>query len=325
MKKLECCIVRDLLPTYLEDLTEPETTELVRAHLETCPDCQKAAEQMRTQVPVEKAPAKHPLRFLKRVGRMQWAGAIVSVLLILLAMGWVYDREFHYANTEAGWQAAAEDYLPAKSDADETMDISAGTPLRVLGAVERDRTLYVAYAADNAEHVHGTLILKPGWNHKYRIVQATLNPFPYTAGIFTESFGNDHSFRLALMGDGCREIYTAKMTYRVTWMGSEEPVFYEQTYSIEQSNFFWVLDETELAESFGRTGQIPQWLVVEKMQLFDKDGNDVTAQYQDSQVEDNWGTTKASVGLSHVYWRMGILALLGILIARYFLRNPWKR
>ena len=25
--KLECCVVRDLLPSYIENLTEPETTE----------------------------------------------------------------------------------------------------------------------------------------------------------------------------------------------------------------------------------------------------------------------------------------------------------
>ena len=29
--RLACCVVRDLLPAYLEDLTEPETAELAAA------------------------------------------------------------------------------------------------------------------------------------------------------------------------------------------------------------------------------------------------------------------------------------------------------
>ena len=31
---LDCCVVRDLLPAYLEGLTEEETSAQVRAHLE---------------------------------------------------------------------------------------------------------------------------------------------------------------------------------------------------------------------------------------------------------------------------------------------------
>lgn len=40
--KLDCCVVRDLLPAYLEGLTEEETTRQVEAHLEECPECRRA-------------------------------------------------------------------------------------------------------------------------------------------------------------------------------------------------------------------------------------------------------------------------------------------
>ena len=58
-RKLDCCVVRDLLPSYLEGLTEEETARAVAAHLESCEACRKLAEDLRGEVPVEKAPSGH--------------------------------------------------------------------------------------------------------------------------------------------------------------------------------------------------------------------------------------------------------------------------
>ena len=87
-RKLDCCVVRDLLPSYLEDLTEAETTREVEAHLESCGDCRSLAENMRRDLPVEKAP-KRALKFLKKVKRTRLLAAALSALLALLAMGWL--------------------------------------------------------------------------------------------------------------------------------------------------------------------------------------------------------------------------------------------
>ena len=42
-KELECCVVRDLLPSYVEGLTSEETNAAVEAHLASCPACAKRA------------------------------------------------------------------------------------------------------------------------------------------------------------------------------------------------------------------------------------------------------------------------------------------
>ena len=112
-RNLDCCVVRDLLPSYLEDLTEAETTREVEAHLESCGDCRSLAENMRRDLPVEKAP-KRALKFLKKVKRTRLLAAALSALLALLAMGWLYEQEFHYPNTEAGRLAAVCDYIPSE-------------------------------------------------------------------------------------------------------------------------------------------------------------------------------------------------------------------
>ena len=45
--KNECCIVRDLLPLYLEQMVSAETAEFLEEHLNNCPDCRAACDSMR--------------------------------------------------------------------------------------------------------------------------------------------------------------------------------------------------------------------------------------------------------------------------------------
>lgn len=48
--ELPCAIVRDLLPSYVEGLTETETTTAVKDHIEACTDCRKRYASM-TEAP----------------------------------------------------------------------------------------------------------------------------------------------------------------------------------------------------------------------------------------------------------------------------------
>jgi signal peptidase I len=35
----ECSVIRDLLPLYEDQAVSPETSKVIKAHLEQCPDC----------------------------------------------------------------------------------------------------------------------------------------------------------------------------------------------------------------------------------------------------------------------------------------------
>ena len=37
--KLDCCVVRDLLPLYVENMVSDQTAEQIKQHLAECPDC----------------------------------------------------------------------------------------------------------------------------------------------------------------------------------------------------------------------------------------------------------------------------------------------
>ena len=47
--RTDCCVIRDLLPLYAEDLVSCETAELIRQHLQECSDCRKEYEQMQKE------------------------------------------------------------------------------------------------------------------------------------------------------------------------------------------------------------------------------------------------------------------------------------
>lgn len=87
------CVVRDLLPSYLEELTETETSAMVREHIEHCAACRQLEEDMRRQVPIEKAPQR-ALRFLKRVKRTRLIAAILSALVLPLEAIWFFFYQY---------------------------------------------------------------------------------------------------------------------------------------------------------------------------------------------------------------------------------------
>lgn len=86
---LTCGVVRDLLPSYVEGLTVPETNEAVERHLSECPECA----QLRTALagaPEQAAPedAKE-VDYLKKVKRRGWrrVAAAVAVTVLLFTAG----------------------------------------------------------------------------------------------------------------------------------------------------------------------------------------------------------------------------------------------
>lgn len=321
--KLDCCVVRDLLPSYLEELTEPETTTMVKEHLDGCPACSALEQDMRCHLPVEPAP-KRALRFLKRVKRTRLIAAILCTFILLWSIWWLYDQEFHYVNTEAGRLTAVEEYVPLPEDSSMAHGVASGTPLRVIDYTERDDMLFIAYAADNDDNVHGIMMLKRGWNGKYRALRATNDPFPYTAGVMGQQIWarNDNEENLFfLLGDGCREIYSARVTYFLSLNGSEDLHEFEATYEITEPNFLWLMDEDTLRQTFDLPSDTAFRVVDTEVSLLNADGQDATDQYREESIVDNWSSGKGTAELFLVYVYMAIVAIFGVICVFAFLRT----
>lgn len=316
-RKLDCCVVRDLLPAYIEELTEEGTSAQLQEHLTACESCRQLERDMRTQVPVEKAP-KGALDFLKRVKRTRLLAAAVTLVLTLWCIWWLYGAEFHYPNTDAGRLAAVEDYIAQPAGRGMNHDMRKVTP---LAWQESHGKLFIFYKADNRDNVHGIVQLTRGLNGKYRTDCATMDPFPYTAGVMASRLwvkGSEWEL-IAIAGDNCREIYSVAVEYAVyDAVEGREVRGYELVYPISDINFLWLLEKQEVMEQLGV--DTPELRAVE-VRFLDRDGRDITEKFRDSGVQQDWSGSRGTAEQFLLYVYMGIAAVLGWIFIRYFLRK----
>ena len=60
--KMDCCVVRDLLPLYVENMVSDQTAELIKQHLAECPECQNECESFKDtgKMAILETPAETP-------------------------------------------------------------------------------------------------------------------------------------------------------------------------------------------------------------------------------------------------------------------------
>lgn len=116
---LPCAVVRDLLPIYVEGLTEPETNAAVEAHLKTCPACTARLAAMRAPEPPPEAETAKEVDYLKKVKRRSWKRVVLAVLVtVLVLMGALAAKLFLL-----GSAAGPESMVFYVEQSDETLSL----------------------------------------------------------------------------------------------------------------------------------------------------------------------------------------------------------
>lgn len=99
-QKLDCAIVRDLLPSYVDGLCSDTTNQEVEEHLKDCPDCMETLRRMREPETKAESPAPE-VDYLKKVRRRSTGRSlIIGIVLMLIGMTLVSFR-FFYVGSEA--------------------------------------------------------------------------------------------------------------------------------------------------------------------------------------------------------------------------------
>ena len=88
MKKIECYIVQDLLPLYIDHACSKQTTEDIEGHLQSCESCKKLYEEMSSDI-------CSALQTPEFDSRKIFRHAKKSVLAIILALAAVKPDCYH--------------------------------------------------------------------------------------------------------------------------------------------------------------------------------------------------------------------------------------
>ena len=86
-EKRDCKIVQDLLPNYIENLTNEETNRFIEEHLKECPECQKVLENMQKEIKVsttkrDDREVKYIKKYNKKLKILKYA--LLAIMLIYI-------------------------------------------------------------------------------------------------------------------------------------------------------------------------------------------------------------------------------------------------
>ena len=82
-KNEECKIVQDLLPSYVDKVTNDVTNKLVERHLLECNECKKILEDMGEEIILDKMNEKKEIDYLKKI---KTKNRIKTFLMVLIAI-----------------------------------------------------------------------------------------------------------------------------------------------------------------------------------------------------------------------------------------------
>lgn len=86
-EKKDCNIVQDLLPSYVENLTNEETNQYVEEHLNNCKECQKIYTDMKKKLELHmERPNENEINFLKKYSHKLRLLRIIILILLLGAL-----------------------------------------------------------------------------------------------------------------------------------------------------------------------------------------------------------------------------------------------
>ena len=87
MKNNEHKLVQDLFPSYIDGLTSMETTQYIEEHLESCEECKKVLENMKTKIQDENRTdlKDKKVKYAKKVNRkLRFLSLLIWIVLVII-------------------------------------------------------------------------------------------------------------------------------------------------------------------------------------------------------------------------------------------------
>jgi len=96
---MKCEIIKDLLPSYVDELTSQESNEEIEAHLEYCPECREYLGEIRKEIEVDKAEKDENIEIFIKVKEKTVQIIICVIMIVVVIASIVYGKwEAKYIN-----------------------------------------------------------------------------------------------------------------------------------------------------------------------------------------------------------------------------------
>jgi hypothetical protein len=315
-KEIDCSVVQDLLPNYIEKLTSEATNLIIEDHLKTCGSCRETYNQMVTEVvEVDKAP-KAELRFLKKVKKTRLLAAVLTVILTLAGSYLLYAREFQYSMDKADLSNAITEYL---APFDKGIDAYA------LETKEMDGMLFVTFKDQNHESINGIARFIKGLNNRYRILGTRTESSRYSSVVQPYVMEYEEEWLVAVSGYNLSsEIASYGLVYSaytipetLTDFRVERPLRFDKP-NLQFLEFYHA--EELVAQIAASEGKDLYYYNISDISFYDEAGNEITDKFRiaEDEVQDEGSTT--AVGEPNVfYFFIAIVMGFGVIMTRYFL------
>lgn len=90
MKKLECDVIRDLIPSYVEEICSETSKRYVDEHLQDCPDCDRLMRQLRdtdfSTTKLEQRQFDGYKKAKRQISQQSISGVLLAVMLVFSAI-----------------------------------------------------------------------------------------------------------------------------------------------------------------------------------------------------------------------------------------------
>lgn len=157
----DCKIVQDLLPTYIESLTNEVTNEFIEEHIARCPECAQVLKDMNGDLQLEKINQDYEINYLKKL-KMRWVNSIwiIGVIIAVIAFGVVM-----YINKKSQMQInnytflRAETRLPDSACKDGYEDIILVAVIDENGKCKSARVAYKGYTEEGLKEQYENYML----------------------------------------------------------------------------------------------------------------------------------------------------------------------
>lgn len=96
MNKNDCKIIQDLLPNYIDKLTNEYTNEFIEKHLNECSECKKIYDRMKKQIDLNFQVDDKEIKTMKKISKKI---KIMGILILILAIAVAISLYMNYKSS----------------------------------------------------------------------------------------------------------------------------------------------------------------------------------------------------------------------------------